>query len=151
MKVIDTREYVSVLKQLTDDGREASMRIAGNSMAPFLIHERDTIFFRKPEAKLKKGDMVFFKRRNGQYIMHRIHHVKPDGYYIVGDAQCMIEGPVAGEQIFAVVTKVIRKGKTIQPGDFWWEFFRHVWLHMVLVRRPVMALYTKLLFRGGRS
>lgn len=116
MKVIDTREYVSVLKQLTDDGREVSMRIAGNSMAPFLIHERDTIFFRKPEAKLKKGDMVFFKRRNGQYIMHRIHHVKPDGYYIVGDAQCMIEGPVAGEQIFAVVTKVIRKGKTIQPG-----------------------------------
>ena len=81
MKVIDTREYVSVLKQLTDDGREVSMRIAGNSMAPFLIHERDTIFFRKPEAKLKKGDMVFFKRRNGQYIMHRIHHVKPDGYY----------------------------------------------------------------------
>ena len=135
MKVIDTREYVSVLKQLTDDGREVSMRIAGNSMAPF------TIFFRKPEAKLKKGDMVFFKRRNGQYIMHRIHHVKPDGYYIVGDAQCMIEGPVAGEQIFAVVTKVIRKGKTIQPGDFWWEFFRHVWLHMI----------PKLLFRGGRS
>ena len=51
MKVIDTREYVSVLKQLTDEGREVSMRIAGNSMAPFLIHERDTIFFRKPEAK----------------------------------------------------------------------------------------------------
>lgn len=151
MKVIDTREYVSVLKQLTDDGREVSMRIVGNSMAPFLIHERDTIFFQKPEAKLKKGDMVFFKRRNGQYIMHRIHHVKPDGYYIVGDAQCMIEGPVAGEQIFAVVTKVIRKGKTIQPGDFWWEFFRHVWLHMIPLRRPVMALYTKLLFRGGRS
>ena len=111
MKVIDTREYVSVLKQLTDEGREVSMRIAGNSMAPFLIHERDTIFFRKPEAKLKKGDMVFFKRRNGQYIMHRIHHVKPDGYYIVGDA----------------------------------------WLHMIPLRRPVMALYTKLLFRGGRS
>ena len=95
--------------------------------------------------------MVFFKRRNGQYIMHRIHHVKPDGYYIVGDAQCMIEGPVEEEQIFAVVTKVIRKGKTIQPGDFWWEFFRHVWLHMIPLRRPVMALYTKLLFRGGRS
>ena len=149
MKVIDTREYVSVLKQLTDEGREVSMRIAGNSMAPFLI--RDTIFFRKPEAKLKKGDMVFFKRRNGQYIMHRIHHVKPDGYYIVGDAQCMIEGPVEEEQIFAVVTKVIRKGKTIQPGDFWWEFFRHVWLHIVPVRRPVLALYTKFLFRGGRS
>ena len=53
MKVIDTREYVSVLKQLTDEGREVSMRIAGNRMAPFQNHERDSIFFRKPEAILK--------------------------------------------------------------------------------------------------
>ena len=95
MKVIDTREYVSVLKQLTDDGREVSMRIAGNSMAPFLIHERDTIFFRKPEAKLKKGDMVFFKRRNGQYIMHRIRYIRQNPktgkkeYWFVGDGQVM--------------------------------------------------------------
>ena len=116
MKVIDTREYVSVLKQLTDDGREVSMRIAGNSMAPFLIHERDTIFFRKPEAKLKKGDMVFFKRRNGQYIMHRIHHVKPDGYYIVGDAQCMIEGPVAGGTDICGCDESHKKGKDDTAG-----------------------------------
>ena len=59
MKVIDTREYVSVLKQLTDDGREVSMRIAGNSMAPFLIHERDTIFFRKPEAPCEAGWVLY--------------------------------------------------------------------------------------------
>ena len=75
MKVIDTREYVSVLKQLTDDGREVSMRIAGNSMAPFLIHERDTIFFRKPEAKLKKGDIVFFKRRICYHGLRIFQHI----------------------------------------------------------------------------
>lgn len=62
-KVVDTREYVSVLKDLVDEGRTVSLLIAGNSMSPFLVHERDYIFLKKPEKPLKKGDMVFFQRR----------------------------------------------------------------------------------------
>ena len=46
MKVVDTREYVGMLKELTEEGREVSMLIAGSSMSPFLIHERDMIYFK---------------------------------------------------------------------------------------------------------
>lgn len=141
MKVVDTREYVSMLRELTEEGKEVSMIIAGNSMSPFLIHERDSICFKKPDRKLKKGDMVFYQRPNGQYIMHRICRVKPEGYYIVGDAQQEIEGPVSAEQIFAVITRVNRKGKWIGPGDFWWEFFEHVWVNIVPIRRFAVRLY----------
>ncbi len=49
----------------------------------------------------------------------------------MGDAQTQIEGPVKREQIFALITKVRRKEKWLEPGDFWWEFFEHVWLHMI--------------------
>ena len=110
MKTVDTREYVSMLRELTEEGREVSMLISGSSMNPFLIHQRDSICFRKPERELKKGDMVFFQRPDGAFVMHRIWKVKPEGYYIVGDAQTEIEGPVRREQIFAIVTKVCRKG-----------------------------------------
>ena len=75
--------------------------------------------------------------------MHRICNVKPEGYYIVGDAQTVIEGPVLEDQIFAVITKVKRKGKWIEPGDFWWEFFEHVWIHMIPMRRNIMKIYAK--------
>lgn len=143
MKVIDTREYVSALRELTEEGREVSMRISGNSMSPFLIHERDFICFKKPDRPLKVGDMVFFERKNGQFVMHRIWKVKPEGYYIVGDAQKEIEGPVERNQIFAVITKVQRKGKWIEPQDFWWEFFAHIWIHMIPLRFVVMKLYGK--------
>lgn len=141
MKIVDTGEYVSMLKQLAEEGKEVSMVISGGSMSPFLAHGRDSICFRKPDRELRRGDMVFYQRANGQYVMHRIKKIKADGYYIVGDAQQVIEGPVRREQIFALVTKVMRKGKWIGPGDFWWEFFAHVWIHMIPVRRIVMRTY----------
>ena len=145
MRTVDTRAYVSVLRELVKEGKEVSMLIAGSSMAPFLVHQRDYIYFKKPERNLRKGDMVFFERNNGQYVMHRIWKVKPDGYYIVGDAQNEIEGPVREEQIFAIITKVRRKNQWIAPGDFWWEFFEHIWIRMIPVRRIVMKLYAKII------
>ena len=144
MKKVDTKEYVSMLRELTESGKEVSMLIAGSSMSPFLIHERDSICFKKPDRKLRRGDMVFYQRTSGQYVMHRIYKVSSEGYYIVGDAQQDIEGPVKREQIFALITKVRRKGKWIAPGDFWWEFFEHVWIRMVPVRRLIIGSYTKM-------
>ncbi|MEE1087299.1 MAG: S24/S26 family peptidase [Schaedlerella sp.] len=141
MKVVDTREYLSVLKELVEEGKEVSMLIAGSSMSPFLGHERDYIYFRKPEAPIRRGDMVFYQRRNGQYIMHRVWKVKDGQYYMVGDAQTEIEGSLERDQIFAVITKVKRKGKWCGPGDFWWEFFEKVWIRIVPLRRLLVRLY----------
>lgn len=140
-RVVDTREYVSVLREIAESGKVVSLRIAGSSMSPFLAHGRDYIYFTKPDRELRAGDMVFYQRRNGQYVMHRICRVKLDGYYIVGDAQTEIEGPVGRDQIFALITKVKRKDRIIQPGDFWWEFFEHVWIRMIPLRRPAVLLY----------
>ena len=141
-KVVDTYEYVSVLRQLTEEGKEVSLPISGGSMVPFLVHDRDYIFFRKPNRKLKQGDMVFYQRWNGQFVMHRIYKVKAEGFYIVGDAQTEIEGPVFPKQIFAVVTKVKRKGRIIGPEDGCWKFFERVWIRIVPLRPMLVRLYT---------
>lgn len=143
MRYVDTREYVSVLRELTEQGHEVSMTISGSSMAPFLIHERDIICFKKPERDLRRGDMVFYQRDGGQFVMHRIRKVKPEGFYMIGDAQTVTEGPLRRDQIFAVVTKVKRKDRWIKPGDFWWEFFAGPWLRMIPFRRAAAAVYAK--------
>ena len=146
MKVVDTAEYVSMLRGLVEEGHEVSMVVAGSSMTPFLANRRDSICFRTPDRALRAGDMVFYQRATGQYVMHRICRVTPEGYGIVGDAQTQIEGPVRREQIFALVTKVQRKGKWIGPGDFRWEFFARVWIHVIPLR-PVFLRAYQLLFR----
>lgn len=141
-RMVDTREYLDVLRGLTEEGKEVSLLISGSSMAPFLIHGRDSVYFRKPDRELKKGDIVFFQRESGRYVMHRICRVKKDGYYLVGDGQTEVEGPIRKEQIFGLIYCVKRKGRKIQPGDFWWEFFAHVWLLFRPIRPALTGVYS---------
>ena len=53
MKQVDAREYIGILRELTEEGRQVSLIVAGNSLAPFLIHGRDTVWFEKPKCPLK--------------------------------------------------------------------------------------------------
>ena len=117
------------------------MVISGSSMSPFLIHARDSVWLKKPNRPLKVGDIVFYQRESGQYVLHRICKIKSDGYYMIGDAQTQIEGPLKREQIFAQIGKVERKGKILKPGDFWWNFFEKVWIRMIPVRVIVTRIY----------
>ena len=135
---------MALLRELTEQGREVSLLITGNSMVPFLVHERDYIFFKKPDRELKRGDMVFYRRASGQYVMHRICRVTPQGYDVVGDGQTVIEHSVRQEQIFGLITRVKRKGKLLTEGDFCWWFFKTVWLRMLPLREPALYLYRKM-------
>lgn len=141
VRELDTQEYVAMLRELIEQGQEVNLRIAGNSMLPFLLHQRDVVYLKRPTKPLKKGDIVFYQRRNGPFILHRIFRVGKDGYYTVGDAQQLIEGPLDREQIFGIATKVCRKGKFIGPGSFWWEFFARIWIRIVPLRHFVMRIY----------
>lgn len=135
MKTIPTNEYISVLRRLVEEGQQVSVLISGSSMSPLLIHQRDKAFFEKPGGPLRPGMIVFYQRDNGQFVLHRIHKIKPDGFYLLGDAQIQIEGPIRREQIFAVVTALERKGRHLAPGSFWWEFFEHIWPRLLPLRR----------------
>lgn len=149
-RVIDTGAYISVLRELTEEGKEVRLLISGNSMAPFLIHDRDSIRFKKPDRLLRVGDMVFFQRDNGRFVMHRIWRVVPEGYMIVGDAQTVPEGPIREEQIFGLITSVCRKGRWISAGDFWWNFFSRVWIRCLRPRRRIIGIYEKLRRSAGK-
>lgn len=118
--------------------------ISGNSMSPFLIHGRDTVYLSRITRTPRRGDVVLYRRDNGKYILHRIHSVKGDTYTMIGDAQYGLEHGIRREQILAIMTSALRKGRLQRPGTFWWEFFAKVWLCMIPLRRPAMVLYTAL-------
>lgn len=131
---IDTREYVSVLRQLTEEGHQVGMTIVGTSMEPFLKDKRDEIFFQKPNRELILGDMVFYQRLDGQYVMHRICQKSKNGYFMAGDHQTILEGPIQEQQIFALITEAKRKGKLITEKHFIWKYYALVWRHLFPVR-----------------
>lgn len=140
-RIVDIYEYMPVLMELLEQGRTVNLTISGDSMTPFLVHGRDTLIISPPDGSFRRGDMVFYRRLSGRYVMHRIHHIGPDGMlYIVGDAQTQIEGPVHPEQVFGIVRKVIRKGKLIDHRNFWWFFFEKIWIRMVPLRPAVRKI-----------
>ena len=134
-RIVDIDAYMPVLRELLAQGQSVSLTVTGESMSPFLRHGRDQIRLAAVTAPPQRGDMVFFRRRNGQYIMHRVLRRMPDGNYaIIGDGQQQVEAPIAPEQIFAVVTQVCRKGTWIGPKAFWWRFFAGPWLTLLPLR-----------------
>ena len=133
-RIVDIHTYLPVLIDIIKSGKEVSVTVTGSSMAPFLAHLRDSIIVSPPPEQFHRGDMVFFQRKDGAYVMHRIHHIRDGKLYIVGDNQTQIEGPIDPEQVFGIVRKVIRKGKILQEGDFWWNFFEKVWIRIVPLR-----------------
>lgn len=131
-------EYRELLK---DDSIEAlPLLISGNSMAPFLIHQRDTVYLSRLQKPLKKGDVVLYLRDNGSYVLHRIVQINNDQYSMIGDGQFHIEKGIRHDQIIAVMTSVQRKGKILKPGDFWWNFFEKCWIHMIPFRKGILNL-----------
>ena len=133
-RIVDIHTYLPVLIDIIKSGKDVSVTVTGSSMAPFLAHLRDSIIVSPPPRQFHRGDMVFFQRQDSSYVMHRIHHLKEGKLYLVGDNQTEIEGPIDPEQVFGIVRKVIRNGKLLQKGDFWWDFFEKAWVRIVPLR-----------------
>ena len=136
--------YKRKIIQMEKEGKEVPLLISGNSMAPFLVHGRDTVFLSKIMGRPKKCDMVLYRRKSGEYILHRVYKAEGDCFSFVGDAQSFIENDIAETQLLAVVKAVRRKGNILTSGSFWWEFFEKMWINMIPLRAPAVVVYTKL-------
>lgn len=144
LKIVEPEVLMARLPELLEASTSVPLVISGNSMSPFLIHGRDTVYLSRVTAPLKKGDMILYRRDNGGYILHRICRVEGERYDLVGDAQVLIERGIRSDQVIARVTAVRRKGKLVKPGSFWWEFFEKVWLKLIPARRRIIDGYSQI-------
>ena len=143
VRLVDTQEYMEMIRALLEDGQEVSMIVTGNSMRPFLKHGRDKICMKKTDRKLRKGDIVFYRRENGQYVMHRILKCGDQSYTLLGDGQIVPESGIRQEQIFARITKVQVRGKWIGSENFRWRFFEHIWIRFCGIRKLGLSFSSK--------
>lgn len=142
--IFDTDGFKDRIIPLIEDGLTVPLTVSGASMNPYIVGGRDTVFISKPAFPLKKGDIAFFERENGQIVMHRICKSGDGQYFFVGDAQTEKEGPISEKQIFGHIKKIIRKGKTDEKGSFTWFFFEKIWIRLIPLRPFLMKLYSLL-------
>ena len=144
VRIIDPEELMPQLPQLLQQAQAVPLIFSGNSMAPFLAHGRDTVYLSKLTGPLKRGDMILYRRKTGQYILHRIYRVREGKYDLIGDGQLVIELGICQEQILATVCAVRRKGKLLCKGNLCWEFYEHIWPALVPWRGRILRIYAGL-------
>lgn len=110
-------ELVPVMEETLNENGEVSFVSAGTSMMPTIRDRKDTVTLVKPNGKLKKGDVPFYRRDNGQYILHRIVYVNGDTYVTCGDNQWVNEYNVRQDQVIGVLKSIERNGKVYSVND----------------------------------
>ena len=134
-------ELLELLPEVLEAGGTLPLVISGSSMAPFLVHGRDTVYLSKIRKPVKTGDMILYRREQGQLLLHRVCSVDAPGFSLVGDAQTVAESGVKEEQLLAVVTAVNRKGKLLTKRNLLWMFFEKIWPRVIPLRGKILALY----------
>ena len=147
--VLDTKELIEAYRELLPQVESLPLTVTGHSMSPFLVEGRDTVHLCKIDEPLKRGQIVLYKRENGQYILHRICKVNKDSFDMIGDAHDVIEHGIERNRIIAGVKSIERKGKLITPKSFVWKFFEKVWIRVIPLRRFLTKVYSiiKKIFR----
>ena len=150
-RVENTAALLERYRVLLEQGETLPVPIVGSSMAPFLVHLRDTVWVAAPVRPLKVGDIVLYQRDSGAYILHRICAVEGDRFTLIGDAHTVREPGIRRDQIFGVVVSAQRKGKEQAPGCFWWGFFAHIWPRIIGLRPALLHTYSILTKLFGRA
>lgn len=117
----------------------------GYSMYPLFIPGRDWAVIGNAQGrKLKRGDVVLYRRQEGILVLHRIWRVKEDGYYMVGDNQTEIEGPLERQQIKGIMLGAVRNGREFSVQNPVYRLCAGIWLRLRPVRRPVSLAVAKI-------
>ena len=116
----------------------------GCSMLPLIRQKRDIVEIRaKGPGRCRKYDVVLYKR-GGQYILHRILKVLPEGYLIAGDHNTFLERDITDEQILGVMTRLVRDGRSITPENPLYRLYVHLWCDCYPLRCLILRGKAKL-------
>ncbi len=127
-KSVKLSEIYTVMKEMLDNGGTVNFNPRGTSMLPTLHNEGDRVILKK-FSKLKKYDLPLYIRDDGQFVLHRVHKVNPDGTYnMCGDNQWHIEKNVRPDQIIGTVIKIQRSGKTFTTKNIFYKLYVTIWV-----------------------
>lgn len=137
----DSSHYKYDIEQLLADGHPIRIRPQGYSMYPLFIPGRDEAVIEPvTPGELRRNDVALYRRDQGILVLHRICRVTREGFYLVGDNQSEIEGPLRPDQFRGKLTEVIRNGRQFSVQNPLYQLLSSLWLFL----RPVRPLFHKL-------
>ena len=107
-------------------------------MLPLIVQGRDSVTLVKAE-EFRAGDIAFYQRENGQYVLHRVIGERDGAFTMCGDNQLAPEYGVKPEQIIAKAAYITRKGSKITPRSLTYRLYVLLW-RSFFIRRAYFRL-----------
>ena len=127
------------IERLLAQGQSIQIQPQGYSTYPMFVPGRDEAVIEGVEnAELRRGDVVLYRRTSGILVLHRICKIGQDGFYMVGDNQSEVEGPLERSQIKGILTGFVRKGKYRSVKNPVYRLASGLWLFLRPIR-PVLS------------
>ncbi len=140
-KTVDIYQITPIIEELLSSGRDVRLTVVGNSMFPMLHSGTDSVVLTKVSRPLSKYDIPLYRRKTGEYVMHRIVKVN-DGFFTMnGDNQYTLESPVYPDMIIGVVREFYRKGKKISCTGFLYRSYCVFWVMFRPMRGVICRIY----------
>lgn len=126
---------VVIAERLASGQTVRYLKFRGVSMLPMLRQGKDSVELSPLPERLKKYDLPVYRRKNGQFVMHRIVDVKADHYICLGDNTIAFEH-IYPEQMIGVVSAFKRGDKRIEVDAPGYRVYCRLWR----LTRPVRAM-----------
>ncbi len=145
-KEISLKDIFPLIDEQLNNGGSASFTVHGRSMQPFLKDRKDSVRLTRLCGAPKKYDIIFYRRDDGAFILHRIIGVRRNGFICRGDNQTENEFPVNLDSIIGIVTEYNR-GKGWRRMDcFAQKAFALLWVNTMYfrkIKRKIFSLFRK--------
>lgn len=129
------------IEALLERGEVIQIRPQGSSMYPLFRMGRDEAILGKADTdRLRRGDVVLYRREGSILVLHRIWARKPEGFYMIGDNQMETEGPIKQEQIRGVLLAFVRNGRKTSVHNICYVTGSRLWM----LAKPLRGVVRKI-------
>ena len=113
---VNLNEFWPVMREVIESDGQFTFFPHGTSMMPLIREGVDRVVLVKPKD-IKLGDVVFYQRDSGQFVLHRIVKIKKGEYIMCGDNQFVLEHGITDKHILAKMEAVLRDGQTVDGSN----------------------------------
>ena len=130
----------SVIRKVLAKGGTFPFYPKGTSMEPTIHQGTDQVLIKALPEKLKKYQIILYKRANGAFVLHRIVKAGKDSYTMRGDNQFYTEPGIRRDQMIGMVCKLKNPQGEISTESIAFLMKSAMWVESAGIRRIFLAV-----------
>ena len=136
-------EYDALIREVLASGGEFRLYPHGTSMLPLIRQGVDSVALRSLTRPPQKFDILFYRRQDGSYILHRVKKVTDKGLILWGDNHTMLEFGVTNDMIIGYAARIFRGETELDCQSMRYKLYLWLW-QFKAVRRILLPIAYRL-------